>query len=196
MHPELLLLIGISLSLGFTPGPNNAVAAYSGFNFGIRKTLPLILGVGFGYTTLIILINFVLISTFKNYPIIQEIIRVLGTFFLIYLAYKISFSKISSDGKTENPVKFLDKFIFQFINPKGVMAGVTLSSNFVEQGENYLNHSIWVIVVCSVTAFLSITSWTFLGKFLRKFATNNNFIKRFNYAMSLLLIVCIIGFYI
>ena len=196
MHPELLLLIGISLSLGFTPGPNNAVAAYSGFNFGIRKTLPLILGVGFGYTTLIILINFVLISTFKNYPIIQEIIRVLGTIFLIYLAYKISFSKISSDGRTENPVKFLDKFIFQFINPKGVMAGVTLSSNFVEQGENYLNHSIWVIIVCSVTAFLSITSWTFLGKFLRKFATNNNFIKRFNYAMSLLLIVCIIGFYI
>ena len=196
MHSELLLLIVISLSLGFTPGPNNAVAAYSGFNFGIRKTLPLILGVGFGYTTLIILINFVLISTFKNYPIIQEIIRVLGTIFLIYLAYKISFSKISSDGRTENPVKFLDKFIFQFINPKGVMAGVTLSSNFVEQGENYLNHSIWVIVVCSVTAFLSITSWTFLGKFLRKFATNNNFIKRFNYAMSLLLIVCIIGFYI
>ena len=196
MHPELLLLIGISLSLGFTPGPNNAVAAYSGFNFGIRKTLPLILGVGFGYTTLIILINFVLISTFKNYPIIQEIIRVLGTIFLIYLAYKISFSKISSDGRTENPVKFLDKFIFQFINPKGVMAGVTLSSNFVQQGENYLNHSIWVIVVCSVTAFLSITSWTFLGKFLRKFATNNNFIKRFNYAMSLLLIICIIGFYI
>ena len=196
MHPELLLLIGISLTLGFTPGPNNAVAAYSGFNFGIRKTLPLILGVGFGYTTLIILINFVLISTFKNYPIIQEIIRVLGTIFLIYLAYKISFSKVSSDGRTENPVKFLDKFIFQFINPKGVMAGVTLSSNFVEQGENYLNHSIWVIVVCSVTAFLSITSWTFLGKFLRKFATNNNFIKRFNYAMSLLLIVCIIGFYI
>ena len=196
MHPELLLLIGISLSLGFTPGPNNAVAAYSGFNFGIRKTLPLILGVGFGYTTLIILINFVLISTFKNYPIIQEIIRVLGTIFLIYLAYKISFSKISSDGKTENPVKFFDKFIFQFINPKGVMAGITLSSNFVEQGENYLNHSIWVIVVCSVTAFLSITSWTFLGKFLRKFATNNNFIKRFNYAMSLLLVVCIIGFYI
>ena len=196
MHPELLLLIGISLSLGFTPGPNNAVAAYSGFNFGIRKTLPLILGVGFGYTTLIVLINFVLISTFKNYPIIQEIIRVLGTIFLIYLAYKISFSKISSNGKTENPVKFFDKFIFQFINPKGVMAGVTLSSNFVEKGENYLNHSIWVIVVCSVTAFLSITSWTFLGKFLRKFATNNNFIKRFNYAMSLLLIACIIGFYI
>ena len=195
MHPELLLLIGISLSLGFTPGPNNAVAAYSGFNFGIRKTLPLILGVGFGYTTLIILINFVLISTFKNYPIIQEIIRVLGTIFLIYLAYKISFSETSKEGKKINPVKFIDTFIFQILNPKGVMAAITLISKFVLEND-YLNSSLTVIVVCSLTAITSITAWAFLGKFLRNFATNNNFIKRFNYAMSLLLIVCIIGFYI
>ena len=110
MHPELLVLVGISLSMGFTPGPNNAVASYSGFNFGIKKTIPLILGVGIGYTILVILVNFVLISTFKSYPIIQEIIKILGTFFLLYLAYKISFSKISTEEKTENPVRFIDKF--------------------------------------------------------------------------------------
>jgi threonine/homoserine/homoserine lactone efflux protein len=37
MNPDLLLLLGISLSLGFTPGPNNAVASYSAFNFGFKK---------------------------------------------------------------------------------------------------------------------------------------------------------------
>ena len=195
MHPELFLLIGISFSLGFTPGPNNAVAAFSGFNFGIKKTVPLILGVGFGYTVLVILINFVLISTFIKYPLIQEVIRILGTIFLIYLAYKISFSNISSKSDNINPVTFIDTFIFQFVNPKGVMAGITLVSKFVDN-ENYLTSSLIVISVCSFTAFLSIFTWTFLGKFLRKFATNNNFIKRFNYAMSLLLIICIIGFYI
>ena len=195
MHPELFLLIGISLSLGFTPGPNNAVASYSGFNFGIKKTIPLILGVWFGYTTFVILTNFVLISTFIKYPIIQEIIRILGTFFLIYLAYKISFSSISKEDKKVNPVKFIDTFIFQFLNPKGVMAGITLISKFVLE-DDYTNSSLTVIAVCSLTAITSITTWAFLGKFLRNFATNNNFIKRFNYAMSLLLIVCIIGFYI
>ena len=66
MSSELLLLIGISFSLGFTPGPNNAVASYSAFNFGFRKTIPLIMGVGFGYTVLVILINFVLISVFTD----------------------------------------------------------------------------------------------------------------------------------
>jgi len=75
------------------------------------------------------------------------------------------------------------------------MAAITLISNFVLEND-YLNSSLTVIVVCSLTALTSITAWAFLGKFLRNFATNNNFIKRFNYAMSLLLIVCIIGFYI
>jgi len=195
MTSEVLLLIGISFSLGFTPGPNNAVASYSGFNFGIKKTIPLILGVGLGYTTLVIIINFALISTFKQFPIIQEIIRILGTFFLIYLAYKIAASNTSQDEIKKNPVSFFDTFIFQFVNPKGVMAALTLISKFVSES-NYLMTSIMVIIVCSVTAFLSITTWTFLGKFLRKFATNNSFIKRFNYAMSFLILVCIIGFYI
>ena len=71
MHPELLLLIGISFSMGFTPGPNNAVASYSAFNFGVRKTLPIILGVGLGYTVLVVLkflwlANFFL-GTMKNF---------------------------------------------------------------------------------------------------------------------------------
>ncbi len=181
--------------MGFTPGPNNAVASYSAFNYGVRKTLPIILGVGLGYTVLVILLIFVLISVFQKYPYLQEIIRILGSIFLIYLAYKISFSKDKSKTKAENPVKFYETFFFQFINPKGVMAAITLISKFVTQ-ENYISSSITVIVVCSVTAFLSITSWALLGKFLRKFATNNEFIKRFNYAMSILLVGCVASFYI
>ena len=195
MNPDLLLLLGISLSLGFTPGPNNAVASYSAFNFGFKKTIPLIMGVGLGYTTLVILINFVLISIFKTYPIIQEIIRILGTVFLVYLAYKIATSNTSNNEKKTNQVTFYDTFVFQFINPKGVMAATTLISKFVDQ-DNYISTSVMVIIVCSLTAFSSITAWTLLGKFLRKFATNNSFIKRFNYVMSVLILVCIIGFYI
>ena len=195
MNPELLLLIGISFSLGFAPGPNNAVASYSAFNFGIRKTLPVILGVGFGYTTLVILLIYVLISVFEKYPYLTEIIRILGSIFLLYLAYKISFSKKDVKSKNQNPVKFYETFFFQFINPKGVMAAITLISKFVNQ-ENYINSSIAVIIVCAITAFSSITTWAFLGKFLRKFATNNEFIRRFNYVMSILLVGCVVGFYI
>ena len=56
MYPNLLPLILFSIAAAFTPGPNNIVGSYSGFNFGIKKSLPLILGVTLGYTTLITLL--------------------------------------------------------------------------------------------------------------------------------------------
>ena len=87
MNPELLLLIGISFSLGFAPGPNNAVASYSAFNFGIRKTIPVILGVGFGYTTLVILlIFFKVILPLKSYCI--EKIIILNIFGVLLAVWK------------------------------------------------------------------------------------------------------------
>ena len=195
MHPEILSISLFWFVTAYTPGPNNVVASYSGFNFGIKKTIPHILGVTLGFTSLVLFLSIGLINVFKLFPIIQIVIRYLGTLFLIYLAYKISFSKGKSDGETENPVKFYETFLFQFVNPKGVMAAITLISKFVIY-DDYVNSSIVVIVVCSITAFVSITLWAGLGKFLRKFATNNEFIKRFNYAMSILLVGCVASFYI
>jgi threonine/homoserine/homoserine lactone efflux protein len=43
MHPEILSITLFGIVAAFTPGPNNFVAFYSGFNFGIKRTLPHIL---------------------------------------------------------------------------------------------------------------------------------------------------------
>ena len=55
-----------------SPGPNNVVASYSGFNFGILKTIPHMLGVIFGFTILVTIMNFGLINIFKNYPYFKK----------------------------------------------------------------------------------------------------------------------------
>ena len=196
MISELLLLIGLSFSLGFTPGPNNAVASYSGFNFGIIKTFPHMLGVIFGFTLMICVINFGLINIFKAYPLIQQILKISGSIFLVYLAYKIAFSENTQEKRNENPVKFFETFFFQFLNPKGVIVGIIIVSTYVESGNNFINYSFWVILVSFVCAFISITFWTFVGKFFRRFATNDKFIKGFNYVMATLLLACITTFYI
>ena len=49
MHPEILSITLFGIVAAFTPGPNNFVAFYSGFNFGILRTLPHIIGVTFGF---------------------------------------------------------------------------------------------------------------------------------------------------
>ena len=196
MHPELLSISLFWFVAAYTPGPNNVVASYSGFNFGVKKTIPHILGVALGFTSLVLLLTIGLINVFKLFPIIQIIIRYLGTIFLIYLAYKIASSTSSDEIKKENPVKFIETFLFQYLNPKGVMVAIIVVSTYVELGENYLNHATQVVALAFLFSSTSITLWTFIGKFLRKFATNDKFINYFNYAMSLLLLLSIITFYI
>ena len=196
MHPELLSISLFWFVTAYTPGPNNVVASYSGFNFGITKTIPHILGVTFGFTSLVLFLSIGLINVFKLFPIIQVVMRYLGTLFLIYLSYKIAFSGTTNETKKENPVKFIETFIFQYLNPKGVTVAIIVVSTYLELGENYINYTTQILTLAFLFSITSITLWTFVGKFLRKFATNDKFIKYFNYVMSVLLLLSIITFYI
>ena len=196
MHPEFLSLSLFMLVTSCSPGPNNIVASHSGFNHGVKKTIPLMLGVIFGFTTMITIVNFGLINIFKIYPVIQKILIFTGTIFLIYLAYKISFSKTNSQDNSLNPVSFIETFMYQFLNPKGVIVAIISVSTYGEPGNNFLNYSLWVIGVAFTFAIISIIFWVLIGKFMRKFATNDKFIKLYNYVMSLLLLSCIATFYL
>ena len=196
MHPEILSIALFWFVTAYTPGPNNVVASYSGFNFGIVKTIPHILGVTLGFTSLVLFLTIGLINIFKLFPIIQVFIKYLGTLFLIYLAYKIAQSTTTEKTQKENPVKFVETFLFQYLNPKGVMVAIIVVSTYVELGENYFSYATQVVLLAFLFSSTSITLWTFIGKFLRKFATNEKFIKYFNYAMSVLLLLSIITFYI
>ena len=132
----------------------------------------------------------------QKYIFLQSIIKILGTIFLIYLAYKFAFSSTNVSEQIKKPVNFFDTFLFQFINPKGVMVAMIAVSTFIDVENNYLRDATIVIATYFFMAVFSVSSWCLLGKYLRKFATSKNFIKKFNYTMSFLLIVCVIMFYV
>ena len=196
MYDQLLPLILFGIATAFTPGPNNILSSYSGFNFGFKKTIPLMLGVILGWTTMLTVMASGLIIIFQKYIFLQSIIKILGTIFLIYLAYKIAFSSTNESENIKKPVLFFDTFLFQFINPKGVMVAMIAVSTFIDVQNNYLRDATIVIITYFFMAVFSVSSWCLLGKYLRKFATSKNFIRKFNYIMSFLLIVCVIMFYV
>ena len=195
MLTELASPILFTIVAAYTPGPNNFLASHSGFNFGFKKSIPLILGVAFGWTTLIVLLELGLILVFKQYSIIQKIIQIVGTLFVVYLAYKISFSKSDEEDQSKTPITFFDTFIFQFLNPKGVIFATVIVATYIKPEESFLTTAV-ITFILFVIALTSIIFWTLLGKYLRNFATSEKFIKFFNYSMSFLLIVCIILFYV
>ena len=196
MYPDIPAL-AIFLFVGaFSPGPNNLLASYSGFNFGIKKTLPLVYGVTFGFPIVLIAVNLGLAIVFNKFPVFQEILKILGSGFLIYMAYKIAFGNKSDEKEIKNPAKFFNMIIFQFINPKAVLIAIITVSTFISQNENFVRDSIIVIIFAIFFSFTSIMSWSLLGKFLQRFANNERFLTIYNYTMSFLLIICVIMFYV
>tara|TARA_B100001093_G_scaffold393831_1_gene380496 strand:- start:3 stop:596 length:594 start_codon:yes stop_codon:yes gene_type:complete len=197
MLSQLVPLILFGIATGFSPGPNNIMTSYTAFNFGIRKAIPTMLGVILGWTLLIILLQLTSVAVFQRFQYIQIVIKALGTIYLLFIAYKISFAGHTKEKKIDpKPVTFLNTFFFQFVNPKSIIVALAAISMFIDVQNNYLRDSIILTVVFFFMAVGSQTAWCLAGKYMRKFATSQKFIKNFNYTMSFLLIVCVILFYV
>ena len=189
-----LLLFGIVASL--SPGPNNIMTSYTAFNFGVKKTIPTMLGVIIGWTILVIFLQVGSVIVFQKLEVLQKIIRILGSFYLVFMAYKISFSSIKLKKASPQPVTFLNTFFFQFVNPKSIIIALAAIAMFINPQENFIKDSIILTTIFFFMAVGSQAAWCLMGKYLRKFATSDKFIKNFNYTMSFLLIVCVILIYV
>ena len=75
------------LSMTLTPGPNNVMLTASGANYGYWRTLPHIFGILIGCLVLFIAIALGLGLVFERYPIVQTLLKVLGSAYLLYLAW-------------------------------------------------------------------------------------------------------------
>ena len=189
-----LLLFGIAASL--SPGPNNIMTSYTAFNFGVKKAIPTMLGVIIGWTLLVILLQIGSVIIFQKFEILHKIVRYLGSVYLLIMAYKISFSSNKLEKVDPKPVTFLNTFFFQFVNPKGIIIAIAAISMFIDSQSDFLKDSITLTIIFFFMAVGSQVAWCLMGKYLRKFATSDRFIRNFNYTMSFLLIVCAILFYV
>ena len=196
MYSQITPLVLFAIAASFSPGPNNIVTSYTSFNFGFKKTIPTMLGVVIGWMSLVIFLQMGSGVIFKQFEELQIIVKIFGSIYLLYMAYKLSSSKTISGKSTAKPVTFLNTFFFQFINPKAIIYALLAISMFVDMQNNYLRDTITLTTVFFFGAIGSQLTWCLIGKYLRKFATSKKFIKNFNYSMSFLLIVCVIMFYV
>ncbi len=196
LYPLYIPLILLLFVGNFTPGPNNIIASYSGFHFGFKKTIPHILGVTFGWPSLILAVNFGLVIIFIEFPIVQRTVEILGSLFLIYLAYTLIKVKSIEEKEVQKPMTFLASYFFQFINPKGVVTAIIVVSQFIDTGEEF--HSRYDCSVSSylTSAFLSISTWAIFGKYLKLLLKNRLRISIFNYLMSFLLLLTVVLFWL
>ena len=96
---DIPALVALAFVASITPGPNNLMLIASGMNHGIRRTIPHVAGVSLGFAFLIFVIAMGLGTVFERYSAIEQILKVLGGLYLLYLAWRIFNTKAVRQGE-------------------------------------------------------------------------------------------------
>ena len=180
-----------------TPGPNNIMLTASGKNFGYIKTIPHMLGVVLGFLSLIIVFGLGLTVIFSKYPIIQFILRIVGSIYLLYLSYRIYTSVNTEDLSKSKPITFMESSLFQYVNPKGVMMAITTISIYTDHINfkfisSFSEGMIYILIAFTISNIIAVITWTSVGVFIGQFIKSARGIKLFNALMAFLLVLTII----
>lgn len=189
MSYELLAgLVTFAFVTSITPGPNNLMLMASGVNFGFRRTIPHMLGVGFGFVFMVMVVGAGLLRVFDTHPVSHDILKVLSVSYLLYLAWKIANAAPPAEAQhAGTPITFIQAALFQWVNPKAWAMALTATS--VYSPSQTLDKIALVALVFGVINLPSVSTWTILGRQMRRVLTDPVRLRRFNVGMALLLVV-------
>lgn len=187
----LTALVAFAFVTSITPGPNNMMLLASGANFGFTRTIPHMLGIGIGFTVMVMLVGAGLMQLFDAWPPSYTILKVLSAGYMLWLAWKIAHSA-SPEGMSAGakPMNFLQAALFQWVNPKAwtmALSAITLYA----PGREFIA-VLWVALVFGSINLPCVSSWTILGQKLRLILSNPKRLVAFNWTMAALLIVSLI----
>lgn len=186
--PLLPFLLFVIIN-SFTPGPNNFMAMSFASRYGFKKTLRFCLGVGLGFFTLILLCSSFNDLLIKIMPTIKTPLTILGVSYMLYLAFITIRDKETKNNNKENNAGsnfIVMGFFLQFVNPKGILFGITVVSTFILP----YYQSYFIYFICSLflggIGIVSSTTWSLFGNVFQKFLPKYR--KVFNIVMASLLV--------
>lgn len=171
----------------FTPGPNNILSMVFANQYGFKKTIRFCIGVGTGFFAIILLSCYFNLLLKNFIPKIEWVMTIIGTAYMLYLAFKIMTSQNSNKnqggGKNNN---LFTGVLLQFVNPKGILFGITVTSTFIIPYYTSSFSFIFFALFLGLVGFAATSSWCAFGTLFQKFLSKYR--KPFNVVMALLLV--------
>ena len=194
MNNELWFAAGLfALASLITPGPNNTMVLSSGVNFGLRRTLPHLLGIAIGFALMQLLVGLGLHKVFNKYPLLLEYMRLAGGAYLLWLGWKLFTTRtppgaLTSAGK---PMGFLGAAAFQWVNPKAWVMCMTAMTAYLPVDATPQQ----VLTLSGLFLLLGLPCvgcWAAFGSSMRRFLQNPGILRLFNATMALALVVSVL----
>ena len=176
-----------------TPGPNNMMLLASGVNFGVKRTLPHWLGVSLGHFVMLLLVGAGLERLLQAYPVVYQVMKVVGFAYLVYLAWGVARSGAPERNGEEatQPITFLGAAAFQWVNPKAWIMAIGYFSNYMPTDAS-LTFVVLTCMMFSAINFPSVVLWVWLGAKLEHYLQQDQWRKIFNWTMALLLVISMV----
>ncbi|VUD67348.1 Cysteine/O-acetylserine efflux protein [Thalassocella blandensis] len=177
---SIVALMSFAFVMSITPGPNNVLLMSSGLRFGVKRTLPHMAGIQFGLAMQLVMCAYGLGLFITENPVLLNVMRVVGTMYLCYLAWQLRKLEIKDRASEQKPFTFLQAAAFQFINPKAWLMSITAGALLLPAFETqWLSIAMLCVIFCSVGA-PSSGSWAVFGSLLREYLKNRTALQVFN----------------
>lgn len=165
----------------------------SGVNFGVRRSVPLVLGVVLGFPVMFLALGLGLGSVFQRFPLIHQVITVVGVAYLLFLAWKIAGSgKPDEISKEERPLTFMQAALFQWVNAKAWVMVMGAIAAFTTTGPDMNRQVVSIALVFMTASVPSAWTWLMFGVGLQKLLADDHWRRRFNLLMALLLVASVV----
>ena len=171
----------------FTPGPNNIMSLAYASKYGYKKTLMFILGVMTGTAIISLGSSYLNLLLIHLIPKMEFWMRIVGAFYMVYLAIKTMLNHSKGAGGQDEKVNFfLSGLILQFINPKVIIYAITTISTFVIPYYQS-SASLWLFsLFLGFVGFLSTSVWALFGAVFQSII--GKYERGFQWLMGLLLL--------
>lgn len=191
MPDAFLALAAFALVSSITPGPNNLMLMASGANFGFRRTVPHMLGIGIGFGVMIVLVGLGLVRIFDAFPVTHLILTVVGVAYLLWLAWKIAHAAAPDAARAgARPFTFTQAALFQWVNPKAWQMALTAITLYAP--DRSATAILWVALVFALINLPSVSTWTVMGQQMRRVLSSPARLRAFNLSMAALLVASLV----
>lgn len=118
------------IAMTATPGPGNMAMCCIGQATGLRSALPFLAGTTLGCLALNALVACGLGAAFLRWPVLVDVLRVLGTGYILYLAWKIIRLQVQPKGGGSMRFSLVDGLFIHPLSPKSWAMSVAAYTQF------------------------------------------------------------------
>jgi threonine/homoserine/homoserine lactone efflux protein len=160
-------------------------------NFGLRRTVPHMLGISIGHSVMVFLLGLGVAGAIHASPRAGLVLKILSVGYMLWLAWKIAHADAPGEGKAGGkPFTFLQAAAFQWVNPKAWAMALGAVAAYAPEGR--VREVALVAVIFACVNLPSVTLWAAAGQGIRGWLQAPGRLRVFNWTMAGLLVLSLI----